>query len=151
MRRVLFSILAACAAIVVVAPTAASAAPAPRLNITHNTGAIYQSDPSPNGDGVLYDTVEVSAQLRNCPAGDYFRSITLVQDGVSYPWATSAMGAVEVTCPASGMTGAGMAFFGNGLHPGTAVVTITITSETDGSVLVEDNRTVRIPAGYNQP
>jgi hypothetical protein len=150
MRRFLSSLIALCAVVLVAAPTA-DAATAPRLKITHNTGAIYQSDPSPNGDGPLYDTVQVYAQLRNCPSGDYFRSITLVQDGVSYPWAVSAMGAVEVICNGSDVVGAGMAFFGNGLHPGTAVVTITITSEADGSVLAEDSRTVRIPAGYNQP
>jgi hypothetical protein len=151
MRRFLSTIVAMCAVILVAAPTAADAATAPRLKITHNTSAIYQSDPSQNGDGPLYDTVQVYAQLRDCPAGDYLRSITLVQDGVSYPWAVSAMGAVEVICNDTGVAGAGMSFFGNGLHPGTAVVTITITSETDGSVLVEDSRTVRIPAGYNQP
>lgn len=151
MRTFLSSAVAACAAALVLAPTAASADPAPHLTITHNTGAIYQSDPSPNGDGPLFDTVQVFAELRHCPAGDYFRSITLVQDGVSYPWATSALGAVEVSCTSTGITGAGMSFFGNGLHPGTAVVTITITSEIDGTVLAEDSRTVRIPAGYNQP
>ncbi|HEX8094119.1 hypothetical protein [Jatrophihabitans sp.] len=151
MRTFLSSAVAACAAALVLAPAAASADPAPQLRITHNTSAIYQFDPSPNGDGVLFDTVQVTAELRHCPAGDYLRSITLVQDGVSYPWAVQALGAVEVICPASGVTGAGMSFFGNGLHPGTAVVTITITSETDGSVLAQDSRTVRIPAGDNQP
>lgn len=151
MRTLLSRTIAIGAAALLLAPTAASAEPAPHLTITHNTGAIYQSDPSPDGDGVLFDTVRVSAELRHCPAGTYFRSITLVQDGVSYPWAVQAMGAVEVSCTATGTTSAGMSFFGNGLHPGTAVVTITISSETDGSVLVEDSRTVRIPAGYNQP
>jgi hypothetical protein len=151
MRTLLSSTVAACAAALLLAPTAASAAPAPRLKITHNTGAIYQSDPSPDGDGVLYDTLRVDARVRHCPAGDYFRSITLVQDGVSYAWATQAQGAVEINCTDAGTASAGMAFFGNGLHPGTAVVTVTISSETDGSVLVQDSRTVRIPGGYNQP
>jgi hypothetical protein len=152
MRTFLSStVAAACAAALFLPATAASAGPAPHLRITHNTGAIFQSDPSPNGDGPLFDTVQVFAELSHCPAGDYLRSITLIQDGVSYPWATQALGAVEVICPASGVTGAGMIFFGNGLHPGPAVVSITITSETDGSVLVQDSRTVRIPAGYNQP
>ncbi|MBV9820684.1 MAG: hypothetical protein JO144_00450, partial [Actinobacteria bacterium] len=114
----------------------ASADPAPQLRIEHNTGAIYQSDPSPNGDGILYDTVRVSADLRHCPApGFFFRSITLVQDGVSYEWATQALGAGEIGCTDAGTASAGMAFFGNGLHPGTAVVTVTVTSETDGSVV----------------
>jgi len=152
MRTILSSTVAACAAALLLYPTAASAVPAPRLTIAHNTGAIYQSDPSPDGDGVLFDTVRVTAELRHClPGTTYFRSITLVQDGVSYPWATQAQGAVEVTCTDAGTASAGMAFFGNGLHPGTATVTVTISSETDGSVLVEDSRTVRIPAGPNQP
>jgi hypothetical protein len=151
MRTFLSSTVAACAAALLLPPTAASASPAPHLTITHNTGAIYQSDPSPDGDGVLYDTVRVTAELRHCPAGDYFRSITLVQDGVSYPWANQALGAVEVSCTATGIASAGMSFFGNGLHPGTAVVTITVSSETDGTVLAQDSRTVRIPAGNNQP
>jgi hypothetical protein len=151
MRALLSSTVAACAAALLLVPTAASAEPAPRLTITHNTSAIYQSDPSQEGDGVLFDTVRVDAQLRHCPAGTYFRSITLVQDGVSYPWATQALGAVEIGCTDAGTAGAGMSFFGNGLHPGTAVVTITVSSETDGTVLAEDSRSVRIPAGDNQP
>lgn len=151
MRTILSSTVATCAAALLLYPTAASAEPAPHLTIAHNTGAIYQTDPSPDGDGVLYDTVRVDAQVRHCPAGTYFRSITLVQDGVSYSWATQAQGAVEITCTDAGTASAGMAFFGNGLHPGTAVVTVTISSETDGSVLVEDSRTVRIPAGANNP
>jgi len=151
MRTVLSS-TAACLAVLAWVPTAANADPAPRLQIAHNTGAIYQSDPSPNGDGILYDTVQVSAELRHCPApGFYFRSITLVQDGVSYEWATQALGAVEIGCTDAGTAAAGMAFFGNGLHPGTAVVTVTVSSETDGSVLAEESRTVRIPAGANNP
>jgi len=151
LRAFLSSTVAACTAALLLAPTAASAEPAPHLTITHNTSAIYQYDPSQNGDGVLFDTVRVTAELRHCPAGNYLRSITLVQDGVSYEWAIQALGAVEVICPATGVTSAGMSFFGNGLHPGTAVVTITVTSETDGSVLAEDSRTVRIPAGENNP
>lgn len=151
MRTFLSSTVAACGAALLLFPAAASADPAPQLRIEHNTGAIYQSDPSPDGDGILYDTVRVAAQLRHCPAGSYFRSITLVQDGVSYEWATQALGAGEISCTGAGTANAGMAFFGNGLHPGTAVVTVTVTSETDGSVLAEASRTVRIPAGPNNP
>jgi len=152
MRTLLSSMVAtACAAALVLPPTTASADTAARLKITHNTGKIYQSDPSLNGDGPLFDTVQVFAELSRCPAGDYLRSITLVQDGVSYPWAIQALGAVEVICPATGVAGAGMTFFGNGLHPGPALVTITVTSEVDGTVLAQDSRTVRIPAGPHQP
>ncbi len=152
MRTLLSSTIAVGAVALLLAPTAASAEPAPHLTITHNTSAIYQSDPSPDGDGMLYDTVQVGAELRHCPpAATYLRSITLVQDGVSYGWATTALGAVEIGCLATGTAGAGMSFFGNGLHPGTAVVTITVSRGIDDTVVAQDSRTVRIPAGYNQP
>jgi hypothetical protein len=151
MRTFLSSTVAACSAALLISPAVASAEPASRLQISHTTGAIYQSDPSPDGDGILYDTVQVTAQLRHCAAGSYFRSITLVQDGVSYEWATQALGAGEIGCTGAGTARAGMAFFGNGLHPGTAVVTVTVTSETDGSVLAQTSRRVRIPAGPNNP
>lgn len=151
MRAFLSSILAAGAALFLVAP-AASAAPATRLKIDASTSAIYQYDPSPMGLGTLYDTVRVKAQLRNCAPGYYMLSITLVQDGVSYPWASTALGAGEIVCTGSGVTQTGMSFYGNGLHPGTATVTITIYRQQDGMpVAVEGSRTVRIPAGYHQP
>jgi hypothetical protein len=152
MRTLLSSTVAACAAALLLVPTAASAEPAPHLTIAHNTSAIYQSDPSLNGDGVLHDTVQVVAELRHCPpAAYYLRSITLVQDGVSYEWATNALGAYELVCGAAGTGAAGMAFVGNGLHPGIAVVTITVTRGIDDTVVAKDSRTVRIPAGTNQP
>jgi hypothetical protein len=152
MRAFLTSTVAACAAMVVLAPTA-DAAPATQLQIDRNTSAIYQYDPSPAGTGPEYDTVTVHAQLRNCPAGDYLVDVTLVQDGVSYPWATTALGAGELTCTAtSTRPKVGMAFYGNGLHPGPAQATITVYRQVDGMpVLTKSSRTVRIPAGYNQP
>ncbi|HST48311.1 hypothetical protein [Jatrophihabitans sp.] len=152
MRALLSSSLAACAATVMLAP-AADAAPAAQLQIERNTSAIYQYDPSPFGDGPLFDTVNVSGQLRNCPAGDYLVDVTLVQNGVSYPWATTALGAGELTCTATNTRPkVGMAFYGNGLHPGTAQATITVYRQVDGMpVLAKTSRTVRIPAGYNQP
>jgi hypothetical protein len=58
---------------------------------------------------------------------------------------------VELVCGADGTGIAGMYFVGNGLHPGTAVVTITITHGIDDTVVARDSRKVRIPAGYNQP
>lgn len=151
MRAFLPSTVAACAAMVVLAPTASAAGA--QLQIDRNTGAIYQYDPSPFGGGPLYDTVRVSGQLRNCPPGDYLVDVSLVQDGVSYPWATTALGAGELTCTATATRPKiGMAFYGNGLHPGTAQVTITVYRQADGMpVLAQSSRTVRIPAGYNQP
>jgi hypothetical protein len=152
MRVLLSSTLAASAALLALAPTA-DAASATRLQIDRNTSAIYQYDPSPMGTGPLFDTVKVTAQLRNCAPGYYLMSITLVQDGVSYPWASSALGAGEITCTATQTAPrVGMSFYGNGLHPGTAVANITIYRQEDGMpVAVEGGRTVRIPAGYNQP
>ncbi len=152
MRALLTSTLVACTAMAVLAP-AADAAPKAQLTIDHKTGAIYQYDPSPVGNGPLYDTVNVSGQLRNCPAGDYLVDIKLVQNGVSYPWASTALGAGELTCTATiTRPKVGMAFYGNGLHPGKAQVTITVYRQMDGMpVLTKASRTVRIPCGYNQP
>jgi hypothetical protein len=67
MRTVLSSTVAACAAALLLAPTAASAATQSHLKIVHGTGAIYQYDPSILGTGPTYDTVTVSVQLRGCP------------------------------------------------------------------------------------
>ena len=154
MRTFLSSTVAAFAALLVLAPTTtASAQPVPRLKIAHGTSAIYQYDPSPTGTGPLYDTVTVNVQLRGCPAGDYVLFMDLVQDGVSYPLASSALGVGEFSCTATATAPQlGMAFFGNSLHPGTAEVTATIYRQADGMpVLTQASGTVRIPAGYNHP
>jgi hypothetical protein len=152
MRAFLSSTVAACAAMLLLAPTA-SAAPAAKLKVVHKTSAIYQYDPSPFGGGPLYDTVTVYAQLRHCPVGNYLLSMDLVQDGVSYPLASSALGVGEFSCTA---TDAGprlsMAFYGNGLHPGTAIVTVGASGEEDGVPLIQqESATVRIPKGPNNP
>ena len=154
MRAFLSSTLAACAAaVLLLTSTAAEAGPTARLKIEQSTGAIFQYDPSPAGTGPEYDTVAAYVQLRNCAAGDYLLSMTLVQDGVSYPLASSALGAGEFSCTATNANPrVGMAFYGNGLHPGTAVVTVTVYRQVDGMpVVAQASRTVRIPAGYNQP
>jgi hypothetical protein len=153
MRTFLSSTVAACAAMLMLVPTTANAQTAPRLKIAHSTSAIYQYDPSPTGAGALYDTVTVNAQLRGCPAGNYVLFMTLVQDGVSYPLASTALGVGEFSCTATATAPQlGMAFFGNSLHPGTAQVIATIYQQADGMpVLTEATSTVRIPAGYNQP
>jgi hypothetical protein len=98
-------------------------------------------------------SVAVAAQLRNCPAGNYLLEMTLVQDGVSYPLASSALGVGEFSCTATASRPQlSMAFYGNGLHPGTARVTATVYRQVDGMpVVAKDSGTVRIPAGYNQP
>jgi hypothetical protein len=152
MRAFLSSAVAACAAMLVLAPTA-SAAPAAQLKVLHEASAIYQYDPSPIGNGPLYDTVTVYAQLRHCPAGNYLLSMNLVQDGVSYPLASSALGVGEFSCTDTDAgPRLGMAFYGNGLHPGTAVVTVGASGEEDGVPLIEqESATVRIPKGPNNP
>src|SRR3954453_7109437 len=126
MRAFLLSTVAACAVMLMLAPTA-SAAPAASLKVVPKTGAIYQYDPSPFGGGPLYDTVNVNAQLRNCLVGDYLLDMSLVQNGVSYPLASTANGVGEFSCTAANNhPQLGMAFYGNGLHPGTALVTATV-------------------------
>jgi hypothetical protein len=153
MRTFLTSTVAACAAALLLAPATASAAAPAHLKITHSTGAFYQYDPSPDGTGPLYDAVAVSTQLRGCPAGDYVLWMTLVQDGVSYPLASTALGVGEFSCTATNTAPAlRLGFYGNGLHPGAARVSATVYRQVDGMpVLAQDSGTVRIPAGYNQP
>lgn len=154
MRVLLSSTVAACAAMLVLTTTtAASAAPAAKLKIEHKTSAFYQYDPSIEGTGPLYDAVVEYVQLRNCPVGNYVLFMDLVQDGVSYPVASTALGVGEFSCTATN-TGprVGMGFYGNGLHPGTAFVTVTIYKEVNGMpVLAQGSRTVRIPKGPNNP
>jgi hypothetical protein len=153
MRTLLSSTVAACGVALLLAP-AANAAPPSHLKIAHSTGAFYQYDPSPVGDGTqLYDAVTVNAQLRGCPAGYYVLFMTLVQDGVSYNVASTANGVGEFTCTATNTAPQlQMSFYGNGLHPGSARVTATVYHEVNGMpVLTQDSGTVRIPAGYNQP
>ena len=153
MRALLLSTAAACLAMFALVSASASAGPAAQLKIEHSTSAIYQYDPSPFGGGPLYDTVTVYAQLRHCPVGDYLLSMTLVQDGVSYPLASSALGVGEFSCTATD-TGprVSMAFYGNGLHPGTAVVTVGASGEEDGVPLIgQESGSVRIPKGPNNP
>jgi hypothetical protein len=150
MRALLTSTLAACAATALLAP-AADAAPRAQLSIARTTGAIYQYDPSPFGGGPTYDTVNVTAQLRNCPAGDYLLDMKLVQNGVSYPLASTANGVGEFSCTTGNNHPAvSIAYYGNGLHPGAAQVTATVYREVDGMpVLAKSSRTVRIPVGPN--
>jgi len=154
MRAFLLSTVAAFLALFVLTPTvAAGAAPAARLKIVHETSAIYQYDPSPVGNGPLYDTVTVYAQLRHCPVGDYLLSMTLVQDGVSYPLASMALGVGEFSCTATDTRlREGMAFYGNGLHPGTAIVTVSAHNVENGMPLIaQQTDAVRIPRGANNP
>lgn len=151
MRAFLASTVAASAAILVLAPTAVNAAPATGLKIDHKTSAIYQYDPSPVGDGPGYDTVTVYTQLSNCPVGNYVLNMTLVQDGVSYPLASSANGVGEFSCTATdAQPRVGIAFYGNGLHPGAALATVTVYREVDNMpVLATGSAAVRIPTGAN--
>jgi hypothetical protein len=152
MRAFLSTTLAACLAMLLVAPATADARPATHLKFEHSTSAIYQTDPSIEGTGPLYDAVVVWTQLRNCPAGDYVMWMDFVQDGVSYESASRALGVGEFRCTGTGVARVGMSFLGNGLHPGAAVATVTVYKQANNMpVLVEGSHTVRIPAGYNQP
>lgn len=153
MRKIMSSTVAACAALLLLSPTAANAAPASRLKIEHKTGAIFQYDPSIAGTGPLYDAVTVYAQVRDCPAGNYVLHMDLIQDGVNYELASRANGVGEFSCSATEANPQlQMSFLGNGLHPGPAQVIATVYKSASGmTVLAESSRTVRIPAGYNQP
>jgi len=133
---------------------ASAATPAPRVTIFPVTSRIFLSDPSPLGPQPgdhLYRTVRVQASLWHCPAqGFYLRSIDLTQDGVSYPWDNFALGASEILCSATGATApAGMGFYGDGLHPGWAVVTVAVTNEQDGTLIAKARARVFIPWGFS--
>jgi hypothetical protein len=153
MRRYLSSTVAACAATLLLATTTNAEAAASHLRIAHTTSGFYQYDPSIAGTGPLYDAVRVQTQLRGCPAGNYVLFMSLVQDGVSYPVASTANGVGEFACTATATAPQlTMGFYGNGLHPGTALVTATVYKDINGMpVLTEATSKVRIPAGSNQP
>ena len=150
MRAILSSTLAACAALLLLAPATADAGPAARLKIEHTTSAIYQIDPSILGNGPLYDAVRADVQLRHCPIGHYNLHMEFIQDGISYGLTPGPLGRGEISCDATGVVRVGFDFMGNGLHPGPAVVIAHITRWGGGTV-VAGSRTVRIPAGYHQP
>lgn len=154
MRRLLSSIIAACTAMLLLAPTAAEAAPAPRLKIEPKTSAFYLYDGSVLGTGPQLDAVRVYVQLRDCPLGYYLYrlDVDLVQDGVSYPIASTALGVGEFYCSATETAPhLSMGFYGNALHPGTAQVKASVYGYVEGTpvLLAESSRTVRIPAGAN--
>ncbi len=154
MRTFLSSVVAACAAVLLLAPATANAEPASRLKIAPKTSEFYLYDGSVLGTGPKLDAVRLYAQLRDCPTGHYVLHMDLVQDGVSYPIASTALGVGEFSCTATETAPRlSMGFYGNGLHPGTAQVTATIYKHVEGTpvLVAESSRTVRIPAGYNQP
>lgn len=149
---ILTSAVVACAAASLLAPAAASAAPPAHVKIVNSTGGFYQYDGSPTGTGPTYDAVTVKAQLHNCPAGSYVYWMTLVQDGVSYEVASTALGTGELTCTGAAVTPLVRGFYGNGLHPGAAQATVTVYRQQDGMpVLTQASGTVRIPTGTNNP
>ncbi len=153
MRTILTSAVAACAAAALLVPATAEAAPRPSLKIARSSSAFYQYDGSVTGTGPTYDAVSVPVQLHNCPAGNYVLWMTLVQDGVSYDVASTALGVGEFSCSATNKSPQlGLGFYGNGLHPGLATVTATAYRQVDGMpVLAQASATVRIPAGANNP
>jgi hypothetical protein len=152
MRKFLSSAAAACVAVLLLASTAANAEAAARFKIDRNTSAFYLYDGSVSGTGPQLDAVTVYAQLRDCPAGNYYLQMSLVQDGVSYPVASTALGVGEFSCTATERAPRlRMSFYGNGLYPGPAQVIASVYVQADGMpVLVQSTRTVRIPAGPNQ-
>lgn len=148
MRRFLLALTAVLAATSVfsslVATAGARPADAPVVKIHRLTSAIYWVDPSYDGNAPISDwwrVVNVTASIEHCTPGTFsYEHVTLVQDGISYPWASQALGAGEVSCT----SGAGMSFYGSTLHVGHAVATIELL---DGDVVVaRDRRVVTIPA-----
>lgn len=119
-----------------IAPSASATAP-PRLLVFPVTSAIFLTDQTQNPDGPqpgdpLEKTVQVSVTLRHCPVGFHHKDIRLVQDGISYPWSYGAKGAMEVICHQPDETvPIGVAFVGDGLHPGLARVTAVVHDENE--------------------
>ncbi|MEO6500916.1 MAG: hypothetical protein ABIQ09_03295 [Jatrophihabitantaceae bacterium] len=149
------STVAACAALLLVAPaTAANAAAGSRLKIATKTSAFYLYDGSVLGTGPELDAVRVNVQVQNCPLGYYMYMLHMefIQDGVSYPIASTALGVGEFYCSATDTAPhLSMGFYGNALHPGAAQVITSIVGYTENTsvLLAESSRTVRIPAGAN--
>jgi len=134
----------------------ASAAPPSSIRIKAKTSEIYLYDGSPTGTGPSEPATTVSTVVRRCPAGDYFLQATLVQDGVSLPWATTALGAGEAYCSGTRRTPLVMGFYGPDLHPGRATAHFAlyrydcvngICSVSDIAT-VEATRTVHIPRSH---
>lgn len=129
-----------------------AAGPKASLRVAPRTGAIYLYDGSPSGTGPSYPAVEVKATFRGCtpPELDLVLRATLEQDGVSYSWATSALGAGYYECRYVAdprHMSVGMAFYGPGLHSGKAIAHFAMEESTSSGwrVVAEDTRTVRIP------
>ncbi|RKS73860.1 hypothetical protein CLV35_2354 [Motilibacter peucedani] len=152
-KSVLSTVLAAVLVLAMAGP--ASASPhAPTLHLKGKTSAIYGFDGSVEGTGPVLPAANVVAEVKNCPQGDWMLDATLVQDGVSYSWATTALGAGYGEC---GVDEApftvAMGFYGTALHSGRATAHFAIyhyvcsegICSPEATTTMEDTRVVRIP------
>ena len=146
MRRFIVLAVAALIAVSTSMTSADAKARGPRLEIAKRTSAIYLVNPS--NDEMLptsewWHVVEVHASFTGCMSGGYYyEHATLVQDGISYPWGSQALGAGEISCGGT-QPNAGMVFQGDTLHVGRARASIEVV-DASGAVVASDTRTVFI-------
>ncbi|GAB3955768.1 hypothetical protein [Micromonospora vulcania] len=146
MRRISLAVLTIAAIVLTVAAPATASARGAKIRIEHRTSALYPYDPSYEQEGLAYPATIVRGEVRRCPAGTYFLSASLTQDGLPTVWATSGHGAGEVTCD-GGTVSLTMGFYRTDpvLHPGRATVRFELHDAYVGTTLTETTRTVRIP------
>jgi hypothetical protein len=147
-RAVLRSMLVA-ALVVVLGATPAAAQPksGPWMQIDQKASEIWLFDGSPDGSGPSVPATTVTASLHDCPAGQYLLVAELVQDGAAAYWATTALGAGEVSCAGGNAPlTVTMGFYGHpvDIHPGRATATFALMTE-QGALVGQTTRVVRIP------
>lgn len=89
----------------------------------------------------------LSGLIRNCPAGEYTRQMSLTQDGYSAQWTVgSAKGAWEWFCTGADQPiSMGLTNASQFLHPGEATATIELLDSSNTTVIATVTRTVMIP------
>ena len=148
MRRTMVAVLGAVVLAMTSAWPAGASGPRSAISIAPSTGAIYLYDGSVSGNGPELPAANVTATVRNCPPLGVQLNATLVQDGFSMQWATTANGAGDIQCQnladAKRFT-TGMPFTGETLHSGPATAHFWLVDQATGDTIAEDTRTVRIP------
>ncbi|MDG4779707.1 hypothetical protein O7614_08635 [Micromonospora sp. WMMD961] len=134
------------AAIVLAAGSPAAATAGTSITIDRHASELYLFEPPLAEPGEAYPATSVDASARNCPAGAYLMSASLVQDGLPTLWATSGRGAGEIQCD-GGTVALGMGFARRDpvLHPGKAAVRFALRDAYTGEQVAESTRTVWIP------
>ncbi|MEO3769780.1 hypothetical protein [Micromonospora sp. B9E7] len=146
MYKISLAALTVAAIVLAAGSPAAAATTGTRITIDRHASELYLFEPPLAEPGEAYPATSVDATARNCPAGPYLMSASLVQDGLPTLWATSGRGAGEIQCD-GGTVALGMGFARREpvLHPGKATVRFALRDLYTGEQLAENTRTVWIP------